>query len=108
MAQKCYCVDVALWPDGFSTIVLTERWPPKALSWPELNHPMLALLMMQKLMISQAYENTGLANTQMVATLFDGTTTTRLKASGFNHADVRMICLVSWKGRSRSLKAKDR
>jgi enoyl-CoA hydratase len=29
-------------------------------------------LMMQKLMINQAYENMGLANTQMLATLFDG------------------------------------
>jgi enoyl-CoA hydratase/carnithine racemase len=29
-------------------------------------------LMMQKLMINQAYENMGLANTQMMATLFDG------------------------------------
>lgn len=29
-------------------------------------------LMMQKLMINQAYENMGLANTQMIATLFDG------------------------------------
>ena len=31
-------------------------------------------LMMQKLMINQAYESMGLANTQMVATLFDGIT----------------------------------
>jgi enoyl-CoA hydratase len=31
-------------------------------------------LMMQKLMINQAYENMGLHNTQMVATLFDGIT----------------------------------
>ena len=31
-------------------------------------------LMMQKLMINQAYENMGLANTQMIATLFDGIT----------------------------------
>jgi enoyl-CoA hydratase len=31
-------------------------------------------LMMQKLMINQAYDNMGLANTQMVATLFDGIT----------------------------------
>jgi enoyl-CoA hydratase len=29
-------------------------------------------LMMQKLMINQAYENMGLASTQMMATLFDG------------------------------------
>ena len=31
-------------------------------------------LMMQKLMINQAYENMGLASTQMMATLFDGIT----------------------------------
>ncbi len=31
-------------------------------------------LMMQKLMINQAYENMGMANTQMIATLFDGIT----------------------------------
>ncbi len=29
-------------------------------------------LMMQKLMINQAYENMGLATTQLIATLFDG------------------------------------
>lgn len=31
-------------------------------------------LMMQKLMVNQAYENMGLASTQMIATLFDGIT----------------------------------
>jgi hypothetical protein len=31
-------------------------------------------LMMQKLMINQAYENMGLATTQMIATIFDGIT----------------------------------
>jgi enoyl-CoA hydratase len=31
-------------------------------------------LMMQKLMINQAYENMGLGTTQMIATLFDGIT----------------------------------
>ena len=31
-------------------------------------------LMMQKLMINQAYDNMGLSNTQMFATLFDGIT----------------------------------
>jgi enoyl-CoA hydratase len=31
-------------------------------------------LMMQKLMINQAYDNMGLVNTQMIATLFDGIT----------------------------------
>ena len=29
-------------------------------------------LMMQKLMINQAFDNMGLANTQMIATFFDG------------------------------------
>jgi enoyl-CoA hydratase len=38
-------------------------------------------LMMQKLMINQAYENMGLANTQMIATLFDGIT--RHSSEGF-------------------------
>jgi len=38
-------------------------------------------LMMQKLMINQAYENMGIANTQMIATLFDGIT--RHSAEGF-------------------------
>ena len=31
-------------------------------------------LMMQKMMINQAYENMGMSNTQMFATLFDGIT----------------------------------
>lgn len=31
-------------------------------------------LMMQKMMVNQAYDNMGLANTQMIATLFDGIT----------------------------------
>jgi len=31
-------------------------------------------LMMQKLMINQAFENMGMQNTQMIATLFDGVT----------------------------------
>jgi enoyl-CoA hydratase len=31
-------------------------------------------LMLQKLMVNQAYENMGLASTQLVATLFDGIT----------------------------------
>jgi enoyl-CoA hydratase len=30
--------------------------------------------MMQKLMINQAFDNMGLANTQMIATVFDGIT----------------------------------
>ena len=31
-------------------------------------------LMMMKMMVNQAYENMGLANTQMIATIFDGIT----------------------------------
>lgn len=40
-------------------------------------------LMMQKLMINQAYENMGLANTQMIATLFDGISRHTPEGMGF-------------------------
>ncbi|HUJ86456.1 MAG TPA: crotonase/enoyl-CoA hydratase family protein [Burkholderiales bacterium] len=42
-------------------------------------------LMMQKLMINQAYENMGLANTQMIATLFDGITRHSPEGVWFKH-----------------------
>ena len=42
-------------------------------------------LMMQKLMINQAYENMGLANTQMIATLFDGITRHSPEGQWFKH-----------------------
>lgn len=43
-----------------------ERWADRMKGVPKNQ------LMMQKLMINQAYENMGIANTQMIATLFDG------------------------------------
>ena len=57
-----------------------EAVPPEALDArvDELAERMAGIpknqLMMQKLMINQAYENMGLENTQMLATLFDGIT----------------------------------
>ena len=42
-------------------------------------------LMMQKLMINQAYDNMGLASTQMVATLFDGITRHTPEGMWFKH-----------------------
>ena len=42
-------------------------------------------LMMQKLMINQAYDNMGLANTQMIATLFDGITRHSPEGMAFKH-----------------------
>ena len=41
--------------------------------------------MMQKLMINQAYENMGLANTQTIATLFDGITRHSPEGMWFKH-----------------------
>ena len=42
-------------------------------------------LMMQKLMINQAYDNMGLANPQMIATLFDGITRHSPEGQWFKH-----------------------
>jgi enoyl-CoA hydratase len=39
-------------------------------------------LVMQKLMINQAYDNMGLAGTEIIATLFDGVTRTRPRTGG--------------------------
>ncbi|MCW5681048.1 MAG: crotonase/enoyl-CoA hydratase family protein [Xanthobacteraceae bacterium] len=50
-------------------------------------------LMMQKLMISQAYENMGLATTQMFATLFDGITRHSPEGMAFK----RRAETVGWK-----------
>ena len=51
--------------------ISTRRWTrsPQRMAGVPKNQ-----LMMQKLMINQAYENMGLASTQMIATLFDGIT----------------------------------
>jgi len=45
-----------------------ERWAQRMAGMPKNQ------LMMQKIMINQAYENMGLANTQLIATVFDGIT----------------------------------
>jgi enoyl-CoA hydratase len=45
-----------------------ERWAQRMAGVPKNQ------LMMQKLMINQAFDNMGLANTQMIATVFDGIT----------------------------------
>jgi len=45
-----------------------DRWAERMAGMPKNQ------LMMQKLMINQAYENMGLANTQLIATIFDGIT----------------------------------
>ncbi|MEJ2121392.1 MAG: crotonase/enoyl-CoA hydratase family protein [Alphaproteobacteria bacterium] len=45
-----------------------ERWAARMAGVPKNQ------LMMQKLMINQAFDNMGLANTQMIATVFDGIT----------------------------------
>lgn len=50
-------------------------------------------LMMQKLMINQAYENMGIETTQMIATLFDGIT--RHSPEGINFK--RRAGEVGWK-----------
>src|SRR5438128_771594 len=42
-------------------------------------------LMMQKLMINQAYENMGMASTQMLATFFDGVTRNSPEGVWFKH-----------------------
>ena len=42
-------------------------------------------LMMQKMMINQAYDNMGLASTQMIATLFDGITRHTKEGMAFKH-----------------------
>jgi enoyl-CoA hydratase len=62
-------------------------------------------LMMQKLMINQAYENMGLANTQMIATLFDGIT--RHSPEGFwfkRHAERHGFhAAVEWRDSGRPI-----
>ncbi len=50
-------------------------------------------LMMQKLMINQVYENKGLENTQMLATLFDGITRHSPEGINFKHRSAA----VGWK-----------
>ena len=62
-------------------------------------------LMMQKLMINQAYENMGLANTQMIATLFDGITRHSAEGMWFKrYAEERGFhAAVQWRDSGRPI-----
>ena len=62
-------------------------------------------LMMQKLMINQAYENMGLANTQMIATLFDGITRHTPEGMWFKrHAETHGFhAAVEWRDGGRPI-----
>lgn len=62
-------------------------------------------LMMQKLMINQAYDNMGLANTQMVATLFDGITRHSPEGIWFkDHAERNGFhAAVQWRDSGRAI-----
>ena len=62
-------------------------------------------LMMQKLMINQAYDNMGLANTQMVATLFDGITRHSPEGMWFKqHAEAHGFhAAVEWRDSGRPI-----
>ena len=62
-------------------------------------------LMMQKLMINQAYENMGLANTQMIATLFDGITRHTPEGAWFkNYAEKHGFhAAVKWRDSGKAI-----
>ena len=62
-------------------------------------------LMMQKLMINQAYENMGLANTQLIATLFDGITRHTPEGVWFKrHAEAHGFhAAVEWRDSGRPI-----
>jgi enoyl-CoA hydratase len=62
-------------------------------------------LMMQKLMINQAYDSMGLANTQMVATLFDGITRHSPEGMWFKqHAEAHGFhAAVEWRDSGRPI-----
>lgn len=62
-------------------------------------------LMMQKLMINQAYENMGLASTQMIATLFDGITRHSPEGLWFKHRAERhgFHDAVAWRDSGRPI-----
>ena len=62
-------------------------------------------LMMQKLMINQAYENMGLANTQMIATLFDGITRHSPEGAWFkNYAEKHGFhAAVKWRDSGKAI-----
>ena len=62
-------------------------------------------LMMQKLMINQAYENMGLASTQMMATLFDGITRHSPEGAWFkNYAEKHGFhAAVKWRDSGKAI-----
>ena len=62
-------------------------------------------LMMQKLMINQAYENMGLASTQMMATLFDGITRHSPEGAWFkNYAEKHGFhATVKWRDSGKAI-----
>ena len=62
-------------------------------------------LMMQKLMINQAYDNMGLANTQMIATLFDGITRHSPEGAWFkDYAEAHgFAAAVEWRDSGRNI-----
>lgn len=62
-------------------------------------------LMMQKLMINQAYENMGLASTQMIATVFDGITRHNPEGMWFRaHAEKHGFhSAVEWRDSGRAI-----
>jgi enoyl-CoA hydratase len=62
-------------------------------------------LMMQKLMINQAYDNMGLAGTQMIATLFDGITRHTPEGAWFkNYAEEQGFhAAVKWRDSGKDI-----
>jgi enoyl-CoA hydratase len=62
-------------------------------------------LMMQKLMINQAYENMGLAGTQMMATLFDGITRHTPEGAWFKNYAVQhgFHAAVKWRDSGKAI-----
>ncbi len=67
-------------------------------------------LMMQKLMINQAYENMGLANTQMIATLFDGITRHSPEGTWFkNYAERHGFHkAVAWRDSGKAIPSREK
>lgn len=74
-AEKMGLITRAVPPEDLDAEV--QRWADRMKGVPKNQ------LMMQKLMINQAYENMGIANTQMVATLFDGISRHTPEGMGF-------------------------
>jgi enoyl-CoA hydratase len=62
-------------------------------------------LVMQKLMINQAYDNMGLAGTQIIATLFDGITRHSAEGRWFKHVSEQhgFHAAVAWRDSGRTI-----